>query len=74
MFDNGANGDQVAGDGIWTVEVRLPSGSEVDYKYTNSGTEGNWNPGEEFAVKNRKLRVQVDRQKIQEVKDRFGEM
>ncbi|HCA80901.1 MAG TPA: hypothetical protein DEP53_14325 [Bacteroidetes bacterium] len=74
MFDNGRNGDSVSGDAIWTLEVRLPAGSDVDYKYTNSGSEGSWSPGEEFSVKNRKLRVHVDVQKTQEVRDRFGEM
>lgn len=74
MFDNGTNGDRASGDGIWTLEVRLPLGSEVDYKYTNSGSEGSWNPGEEFSAKNRKLRVHLEGQGTQEVRDRFGEM
>ena len=74
MFDNGRNGDRVSGDAIWTLEVRLPAGSDVEYKYTNSGSEGSWSPGEEFSVKNRKLRVHLDIQKTQEVRDRFGEM
>lgn len=74
MFDNGANGDRVAGDGIWTLELKLRRGADVEYKYTNSGSEGLWNPGEEFPTRNRKLRIPAERQETLIVSDRFGKM
>jgi hypothetical protein len=58
MFDDGTHGDAVAGDSIWTVELALPVGAEIEYKFTNSGAEGSWNPGEEFPSVNRKIRVE----------------
>lgn len=58
MYDDGSHGDAVAADSIWTLEVKLPEGAEVEYKYTNSGAEGNWDPGEEFPSVNRKICVQ----------------
>lgn len=74
MYDDGTHGDAVAHDGIWTLDILLPAGLEVEYKYTNSGPEGGWNPGEEFASSNRKLRVSAEPGSHQIVKDRFGKM
>jgi hypothetical protein len=72
MYDDGTHGDQVADDGIWSLEVSLPADSEIEYKYTNSGAEGSWNPGEEFPSSNRKLVVQKELGSRQIVIDRFG--
>jgi len=72
MYDDGTHGDQAAHDGIWSLEVPLPTGIEIEYKYTNSGAEGNWNPGEEFSYSNRKLIVQKEAGSRQFVSDRFG--
>jgi alpha-amylase/alpha-mannosidase (GH57 family) len=72
MYDDGTNGDQTANDGIWSLEVTLPAGVEIEYKYTNSGAEGSWNPGEEFPSSNRKLTVQQEPGSRQIVNDRFG--
>ncbi|MEK6571298.1 MAG: carbohydrate-binding module family 20 domain-containing protein, partial [Bacteroidota bacterium] len=57
MYDDGTHGDQKAGDGIWAVELAFPVGTEIQYKFTNSGKLGNWNPGEEFQGLNRKSRI-----------------
>src|SRR5262249_33209658 len=43
MYDDGTHGDEVAGDKIWSLRVRLPSNSTVLYTYTNSGDAGVWN-------------------------------
>jgi len=43
MYDDGTHGDEVAGDKIWSLRVRLPSNSKVLYTYTNSGDAGVWN-------------------------------
>jgi alpha-amylase/alpha-mannosidase (GH57 family) len=57
MRDDGRRGDRNAADGIWTLSIALPVGKEIQYKYTNSGPEGSWVPGEEFPAKNRSLVV-----------------
>ncbi len=57
MRDDGAAGDQQAGDGIWTYEIELPLGTEVQYKFTNSGQAGAWSPSEEFSHANRAFTV-----------------
>lgn len=55
MYDDGTHGDITAGDGIWTLAVDVPSGTEIRYKFTNSGTEGVWDPGEEFHGRHRSV-------------------
>ncbi|MDH3253078.1 MAG: hypothetical protein OEM41_09825, partial [Ignavibacteria bacterium] len=42
MYDDGTHGDQVAGDGIWSLAVDVEQGSEILYKYSNSGAPGTW--------------------------------
>jgi lysophospholipase L1-like esterase len=42
MYDDGTHGDEVAGDKIWSLRVRLPSNSTILYTYTNSGDAGVW--------------------------------
>ena len=72
MYDDGTHGDLVANDSIWTLEVQLPAGLEVEYKYTNSGAEGSWSPGEEFPMMNRRLSVSSSPGIRQEIGDIFG--
>ena len=74
LFDDGTHGDQTAHDGIWSLEVQLPMGLEIEYKYTNSGAEGSWNPGEEFPMTNRKLKVSSNPGTRQIIYDRFGKI
>jgi hypothetical protein len=50
----------------------LPVGTEIEYKYTNSGAEGNFNPGEEFPAINRKIRVERTESGKMIVLDKFG--
>ncbi len=57
LRDDGAAGDQTAQDGVWSLEIELPLGSEVQYKYTNSGDAGIWLPSEEFPQSNRAFTV-----------------
>ncbi len=57
MRDDGSGGDAAGGDGIWTLTVSLPVGKHIQYKFTNSGREGAWVPGEEFPSGNRSLVV-----------------
>jgi alpha-amylase/alpha-mannosidase (GH57 family) len=74
LYDDGSHGDQVAGDNIWTIEIALPVGAEINYKYTNSGAEGNWNPGEEFPGVNRKIQVEKTETRKMLLLDRFGKI
>jgi alpha-amylase/alpha-mannosidase (GH57 family) len=72
MYDDGTHSDQVAGDSIWTVELKLPVGTEIEYKYTNSGAEGSWNPGEEFPSVSRRIIVEKTETGKIVLFDRFG--
>jgi lysophospholipase L1-like esterase len=42
LRDDGLEGDERAGDGVWSVRVSLPLGALVRYALTNSGREGKW--------------------------------
>ena len=72
MYDDGTHGDAQAGDGIWSLETDLPVGFTLEYKYTNSGPEGSWNPGEEFPTANRVVRIERNGSKRLEISDIFG--
>ncbi len=72
LYDDGTHGDLNSGDGIWSLEVRLPVGAEIEYKFTNSGAEGSWQPGEEFPSANRKIRVAKMNGATMVVRSRFG--
>jgi len=73
MFDDGTHGDKTKGDGLWSITVTSKDGASIDYKYTNSGEEGQWEPGEEFPVSNRAITVKGDSGAMT-VMDVFGEM
>ena len=73
MYDDGTHGDEKE-DGIWTIELRLPPGVDLEYKYTNSGAEGSWAPGEEFARVNRSVHITHEAGARQIVFKKFGDM
>ncbi|RKZ25916.1 hypothetical protein DRQ29_05630 [bacterium] len=74
MHDDGNNGDEKAGDGIWTIEFDFPENSSIQYKYTNSGKEGVWSPSEEFPATNRQIFIRDDGTGKMIVKDVFGQL
>jgi len=74
MYDDGTNGDERSGDGIWSIEIKFPENTSVQYKYTNSGEVGIWSPGEEFPVANRQIFVRDDGGGRMLVRDTFGKM
>lgn len=74
MYDDGTHGDEVAGDGIWTITFEFPVGTSVQYKYTNSGKIGVWSPSEEFPAINRKIYVRDEGNGTMIVRDIFGKM
>jgi hypothetical protein len=71
MYDDGTHGDRSAGDGLWSLRVKLPANTEVQYKYTNSGNPGQWVPSEEFPGRNRTVRVRSQAEPLF-VNDVFG--
>ena len=57
MYDDGSNGDEVAGDNIWTISFILPRGLRMGYKYT-WGTQGQlWTGTEEWPGNQRLFEV-----------------
>ena len=72
MQDDGTSGDRYAGDGIWSLKVDVPVGRVVSYKYTNSGKQGKWVPGEEFPGQNRTLHIEQKSEEVLVVTDVFG--
>ena len=73
MYDDGTHGDEKK-DGIWTLELRFPPGMYLEYKYTNSGDEGSWTPGEEFERVNRNVLILNEAGAKQIVFKKFGIM
>jgi hypothetical protein len=72
MYDDGTHGDLKAADGIWTLELSIPLGTEVQYKYTNSGAAGAWQPSEEFSRTNRAFTVNPTEKGVLIRADVFG--
>jgi len=42
MHDDGMEGDQRKGDGVWSYRATFPAGTDLHYVYTNSGARGQW--------------------------------
>jgi len=42
MRDDGLEGDQRKGDGVWSYRATFPAGTDLYYVYTNSGARGQW--------------------------------
>lgn len=57
MVDDGRLGDEVAGDGIYTVVVPLPRGARIIYKYTNGAAGEGFTGTEEWPGNARILEV-----------------
>ncbi len=72
MYDDGTHGDLRSGDGVWSLEVQVPVGVEVQYKYTNSGEPGIWAPGEEFPARHRSYAVHEKSASAIVIEDTFG--
>jgi alpha-amylase/alpha-mannosidase (GH57 family) len=72
MRDDGQDGDDKAGDGIWSFRVEVPAGTTIHYKYTNSGSPGQWTPGEEFPIRNRTIATAEGQPTPLIIHDTFG--
>ena len=57
MFDDGTNGDEEAGDGVYTRVLVLPRGLRIKYKYTNGSAGEGWTRTEEWPGNARILEV-----------------
>lgn len=73
MYDDATHGDAAAGDGHWSLQIEIPAGTEVQFKYTNSGVPGNWVPAEEFPFRNRSVTVADSGGGTQVVSGVFGQ-
>lgn len=74
MYDDGTNGDAVAGDNIWTFTILLPRTARIGYKYT-WGTQGAlWTGSEEWPGNQHILEiVDVNGDNIVYRRDNFGD-
>ena len=72
MYDDGTHGDVRAGDGIWSLQIDVPVGTELQYKFTNSGKKGEWSPGEEFPGRHRTYQVSSQLKSPIIISDTFG--
>jgi len=74
MYDDGTNGDEVSGDGIWTVSFAVPRGIRVGYKYTWGTRGAPWTGSEEWPGNSRLLEVvDVSGDEIVYRRDVFGD-
>lgn len=74
MFDDGTNGDAVAGDNIWSISYVLPRGLRVGYKYT-WGFQGDlWGGTEEWPGNQHILEVEdINEDGFVRRRDEFGD-
>lgn len=74
MFDDGTNGDEVAGDNIWTVTFVLPRGAYIQYKYTWGTPSEPWTGTEEWPGNERLLEIaDVNGDNFVRRRDAFGD-
>ncbi|MBU2637244.1 MAG: hypothetical protein KJ963_09215, partial [Bacteroidetes bacterium] len=74
MYNDGTHGGLELKDNVWAYELELPEGTEIQYKYTNSGKPGEWGKSEEFPALNRTLHVKSNEKGICIQKDLFGKL
>ena len=62
LRDDGKEGDQTAGDNVWSGVFAFPKGASIKYKYTIGlpANEGQWGGTEEFPLTERGLEVTKD--------------
>jgi hypothetical protein len=74
MYDDGSNGDEVAGDNVWTIAFVLPKGLRIGYKYTWGKQGALWTGSEEWPGNQRLLEVfDVNGDNIVHRRDHFGD-
>lgn len=74
MHDDGAGGDEAAGDNIWTIFFDIPRGSRVGYKYTWGFRGAPWTGSEEWPGNSRIIEaVDVNGDDLVYRRDVFGD-
>ncbi len=58
MTDDGRNGDELAGDGVFSIVVPLPRGARLLYKYTNGSAREGFTGTEEWPGNARILEIE----------------
>ncbi len=58
MFDDGTNGDAVAGDNVWTITFVMPRGLRIGYKVTWGQTGDRWTGTEEWPGNQRIMEIE----------------
>ncbi len=59
---------------IWEYEIKVPVGTEIQYKYTNSGKLGEWAGSEEFPALNRSIVIVPEKNDEIIINDKFGKL
>jgi len=74
LFDDGTNGDAVAGDGIYSRAFVFPRGVRIAYKFTYGRGGQNWTGTEEWPGNSRLLElVDVNGDEVIVRRDFFGD-
>src|SRR5262249_7739950 len=74
MNDAGKNGDQRAGDRVWSYTVDVPAGATVRYVYTNSGRDGVWEGLDVPFIRSYRVRPEAAGHTVYAPVDTFGEL
>jgi alpha-amylase/alpha-mannosidase (GH57 family) len=72
MYDDGTHGDALGNDSLWSLELDVPIGANVQYKFTNSGKKGEWIPGEEFPSEHRTAMIRTRSEQTIIIINTFG--
>jgi alpha-amylase/alpha-mannosidase (GH57 family) len=72
MYDDGTHGDALANDSLWSLELDVPIGANVQYKFTNSGKKGEWIPSEEFPSEHRSALIRTRSEQTIIIINTFG--
>jgi lysophospholipase L1-like esterase len=74
MHDDGSNGDERAGDGVWSLSVSLPAGAALSYVYTNSGRTGVWEGMDVPAIRHATVPAASEHEVVYLPIETFGEL
>ncbi len=74
MHDDGLDGDERAGDHVWSYRATMPSGTRVRYVYTNSGRQGQWEGLDLPHVREMQVAAQPDGRSMYMPVETFGRL
>lgn len=73
LRDDGRDGDQRAGDGVWSGAFEAPAGSDLAYLYTAGGAPGRWEGLENYVARALHVRARDAGRTVHLPVQRFGE-